>query len=384
MPHRNHWPARLENTAFSFRGYNVENLGRTPELLEHPAYGAIVRDALAEASAVCAETIGRKVDLVARVRNRQETTGLATYAEDVALIVAVEMAQLRLLQQFFGVSLGNAKLVFGYSLGEAAALIATGVYALPDLLRLPLLFADDCVELAHDVTMGVLFSRGATLDTTAVERLCLQITQQGKGVLAISTYLAPNTLLLLGQGGTVDECKVRLQKVLPEPFQIRKNQHRWPPMHTPIMWQRCVSDRAAVQLQTLPGGFVAPKPPIISGVTGRPSYTDHNSRELMHLWVDHPQRLWDVVYHTLASGVDVVVHVGPSPNLIPATFKRLSDNVQAQLAGRGFRNFSLRTVSRIVRRPWLNHLLARRTALLRAPFVEHIILEDWLLEQKVA
>jgi len=36
------------------------------------------------------------------------------------------------------------------------------------------------------------------------------------------------------------------------------------------------------------------------------------------------------------------------------------------------------------RRRWLTALLPSRTALLRAPYVQHVILEDWLLEQKVA
>jgi [acyl-carrier-protein] S-malonyltransferase len=86
-----------------------------------------------------------------------------------------------------------------------------------------------------------------------------------------------------------------------------------------------------------------------------------------------------VVYETLASGVEAIVHIGPAPNLIPATFHRLSENVQAQLAVKSFGNMGLRAVSHAVRRPWLAKLLPQRSALLRAPFIEHVILEDWLL-----
>jgi len=75
----------------------------------------------------------------------------------------------------------------------------------------------------------------------------------------------------------------------------------------------------------------------------------------------------------------VVIHVGPDPNLVPATFKRISDNVAEQLAGRSWNSLGLRAFSHIVRRQWLTRLLYIRTALLRAPFVEHVILEDWLL-----
>jgi [acyl-carrier-protein] S-malonyltransferase len=73
--------------------------------------------------------------------------------------------------------------------------------------------------------------------------------------------------------------------------------------------------------------------------------------------------------------------VGPHPNLLPATFNRLSNNVTAQT--RGWSGLGKRTMSRLVRRPWLTRLLPSSAALLRAPFVEQVILEDWLLEQKV-
>ncbi|MFI5460046.1 MAG: hypothetical protein ACHRXM_31900, partial [Isosphaerales bacterium] len=37
---------RITTAAFAFRGYDATNLGRSPELLEHPAYGPVVRAAL--------------------------------------------------------------------------------------------------------------------------------------------------------------------------------------------------------------------------------------------------------------------------------------------------------------------------------------------------
>jgi [acyl-carrier-protein] S-malonyltransferase len=40
---------RLGYTAFAFRGYNTTNLGRTSELLAHPAYGPVVERYLVEA-----------------------------------------------------------------------------------------------------------------------------------------------------------------------------------------------------------------------------------------------------------------------------------------------------------------------------------------------
>ena len=91
---------RLPATALAFRGYNVTNLGRTGELLAHPALGPTVGRHLASASAVASDLLGRRVDLVADVRAERETT-LETYGEALAFILAVEAAQLELLRERF-------------------------------------------------------------------------------------------------------------------------------------------------------------------------------------------------------------------------------------------------------------------------------------------
>jgi [acyl-carrier-protein] S-malonyltransferase len=117
---------RLSNAAFVFRGYNVTNLGRSQELLAHHAYGPIVEHYLQEASQVASEMLNRKVDLVARVE-RGEETDLETYGDAVALIIGIEQAQLRLMEEFFDIDYAKARLSFGYSLGEIGALVAGGV-----------------------------------------------------------------------------------------------------------------------------------------------------------------------------------------------------------------------------------------------------------------
>jgi len=378
----NNLQPRIASSVFSFRGYNVTNLGRTPELLAHRVYAPILERYLHAASQVCSDMANRKIDLVDRVRRKEETT-LATYNEAVGLIVGTELAQLQILQEIFDVRYVDCRFAFGYSLGELAAVIASGVYAMEDALRLPLAMADDAVALAEGVTLGVLFSRGPLLDFDEVNRLCLRISAAGQGVIGVSSYLAPNTVLVLGQNGTLDRFAELMHETFPDRVYLRKNPDAWPPMHTPLVWQRNIPNRAAVMLQTLPGGFAKPHPPVLSLVTGKMSYNDYNSRDLLIRWIDQPQRLWDAVYETLASGAKTVIHVGPDPNLVPATFQRLSDNVLGQLGGTSLNSLSLRAISHAVKRPWLSALLPSRTALLRAPLVEHIILEDWLLAQNL-
>jgi [acyl-carrier-protein] S-malonyltransferase len=373
---------RLKATAFVFRGYNITNLGRSPELLAHPAYGPVVEPFLREAGAVCGDVIGRKVDLVQRVREREETS-LDTYCEAVALIVGMELAQIRLLLQFFGIDYAQGRMAYGYSLGEIAALIAGGVFEMRNALRVPLTVARDCAELAANTTLGVLFSRGPAIEVGAIERLCQRINVAGRGVIGLGAILSPNSVLLFGQDDTVDRFADLMHEWLPQRLHLRKNDYRWPPLHTAIMWQRNIPNRSAVLMQTTPLEMRAPVPPVLSLVTGQFSYHDGNARQLMAQWVDHPQRLWDAVDETLAAGVEVVVHVGPEPNIVPATFQRVAENVRQMLSERTLSGISLRAVSRAVRRPWLSKLLPHRSALLRAPYVQQVVLEDWLLEQKL-
>lgn len=370
--------AALPNSVLAFRGYNVTNLGRTPELLEHPCYGPVVQGYLDEASEICSEFTDRSIDLTDRVRRREETD-LFSYGQAISLIVAVEQAQLKLLEQFHGVDYRRARVSMGFSLGEISALVAGDVFTMREALKVPLAMSEDCAALAHDVTMGVVFSRGDSIPTDRIQEVCLRINSEGRGVIGVSAYLAPNSVLVLGTQDTVARLKQHLSEVLDERIYLRENEYRWPPLHTPIVWQRNIPNRSAVMLHTLAGGFQPPRPPILSLVTGKVSYDAVNSRELIGRWIDHSQRLWDAVYELLQMGVELIVHVGPDPNIIPATFDRLASNVEAQTRG----SRRMRALSVVIRRPWLQSLLPKRAALLRAPLVRQLRLEDWLLSQDV-
>ncbi|MBM82589.1 MAG: ACP S-malonyltransferase [Planctomycetaceae bacterium] len=373
----------MGSSVFAFRGYNVTNIGKTPELLAHDEYGPIVTRHLREAGQICSDVEGKRVNLVARAKKRQNTT-LKTYGRALASIVAIELAHIEILETYFDIKYTDAKMVVGYSLGEITALIAGGVYSMEDALRVLLEMAKDAAKLASNVSMGVLFSRGASLDTAAVERLCLEISSQGDGVISISTFLSPNTVLLLGQGKTVDEFKRHMKghEAFPKGVHLRKNPHRWPPLHTILARQQNISNRASVMLDTVDGGLTTPDPPILSCITGGDDYTQINSREMICKWIDQPQKLWDVVHQLISSDVTRVIHIGPEPNIIPATLNRLVIDVTSQMNAKSLSSLGLRAMSQIARkRPWLTQLISSDASLLRAPFVEQIVLEDWLLER---
>src|SRR5947208_8673 len=53
----NGWEARIGSAAIAFRGYDVTNLGRSLELLDHPVYGPTLADELATASAIASDAL---------------------------------------------------------------------------------------------------------------------------------------------------------------------------------------------------------------------------------------------------------------------------------------------------------------------------------------
>jgi [acyl-carrier-protein] S-malonyltransferase len=373
---------RITTAAFAFRGYDTTNMGRNAELLEHPAYGPVVRATLERASASCSEVLGRKVDLAARVLAR-EPSGLETFATDIGMIVGMELAQLRLLEEFFDVPVRQARLSFGHSIGELAALVLGGVYELEQLLPVPLGLADDCAELTADTTMGILSIHGGVLRLEDLQHLCSAISRRGHGLIGPSTYLSPYQVLLLGQHDTLDLLESEMRAFLPAGVTVRRRPNHWPPLHTPIVWERNIPNRTAMAMHRIGGGERKPTPQVISCTTGAANYDEWNSRAILADWTDHPQRIWDVMENTMASGAELVIHVGPEPKLFPTGFERLSNRIMKQLKMRHLDRLGSSVIPSLSRRGWLNRKLPANAVLLRAPFMNHIILEDWLLAQEV-
>ena len=212
----------LSTTAFAFRGYNITNLGRSNELLSHKSYGSVVKRHLNRASQICSDVLHKKVDLVHRVRENRETD-LNSYADALALIVATELAQLEILEKFFGVRYCDSKLAFGYSLGEITALCAAGVFDVEQALKIPLSLTNDCIEMANDTSMGILISRGEPLNIHKVNKICLSINSQGKGLIGISSFLSPNSILLLAEKDTIDRFKSIAKNELSKNVHLKKN-----------------------------------------------------------------------------------------------------------------------------------------------------------------
>jgi [acyl-carrier-protein] S-malonyltransferase len=374
---------RIATAALVFRGYDQTNMGRAAEFLTHRAFGPVVRSVLDSASVLCADVLGKRVDLAARVLAGEVST-LDTFVHDIGTIVGMELAQIRLLQEFFEVPVPQARLSFGHSIGELSALVVGGMYTMEQLLPIPLALATDCAALTANTTMGILSIQGGPpLQIEDVQHLCSTISSRGQGLIGPSTYLSPYQVLLLGQGTTLDLLEADMREYLPPGVTLRRRPNHWPPLHTPLVWERNIPNRTAMLMYHTGGGHQKPTPNVVSCTTGLASYDEWNSRAVLADWTDHPQRIWDAMEHTLASGAELVVHVGPEPKLLTTCFDRLSHKIMKQLKMRHLDRLGSSVIPSIGKNGWLTRKLPANAVLLRAPFLHHLVLEDWLLAQDV-
>ncbi len=350
---RDELKTRIATAALAFRGYDLTNLGRTDELLSHHAYGPVVRTYLDSASKLCADALGAKVDLAARVLAKEPST-LDTFVHDIGTIVATELAQVRLLAEFFDINVSHARLSFGHSIGELSALVAGEMYTMEQLLPIPLALAKDCAELTTGTTLGILSSTGDPLEIEDVQHLCSTISLRNEGLIGASTYLSPYQVLLLGQGKTLELLEREMGEFLPAGVTLRSKPNHWPPLHTPLVWERNIPNRTAMLMYHTEGGQRKPAPNVVSCTSGLANYDEWNSRTILADWTDHPQRLWDAIEHTLASGAELVVHVGPEPKLLTTCFDRLSHKVMKQLRMKHLERLGSSVIPSIGRNGWID------------------------------
>ena len=111
-----------------------------------------------------------------------------------------------------------------------------------------------------------------------------------------------------------------MREFLPAGVTLRRKPNRWPPLHTPLVWERNIPNRTAMMMYHTAGGLQKPTPSVLSCTTGLANYDEWNSRAILADWTDHPQRLWDALEYSLASGAELVIHVGPDPKLLTTCF----------------------------------------------------------------
>ena len=175
-----------------------------------------------------------------------------------------------------------------------------------------------------------------------------------------------------------------MHEYLPAGVTLRRRPNHWPPLHTPLVWERNIPNRTAMAMHHIGGGDRKPTPDRRFVHDGQrqlrrveqpcdPGRLDRPSPAVVGRHGEHP-----------GLGAEIVIHVGPEPKLFPTGFDRLSNRIMKQLKMRHLDRLGSSVIPSISRNSWLTRKLPANAVLLRAPFLNHIILEDWLLAQEVS
>ncbi len=207
--------------------------------------------------------------------------------------------------------------VAGHSLGEYSALVAAGVLAFEDavkLVRARGLFMEQAVPGGQGAMAAVL---GAGRE--ALEALCRSVTETA-GLVELANVNCPGQIVVSGTAAGVaavgERCKeAGAKRVIP--LEVSG------PFHSSLM--KPAADRLAGELAKTP--FQDAQVPVIANVHALPVASGAELRELLVKQVVSPVQWEDTVRYLIGQGVDTFVEIG-SGTVLAGLIRKIDKTVQ--------------------------------------------------------
>jgi [acyl-carrier-protein] S-malonyltransferase len=293
--------------AFVFPGQGSQSVGMLDGWGDHPA----VKQALAEASDALGEDLGRLVK-----EGPKEALGLTTNTQPVMLVAGVAAYRAWLAE-------GGAApaVVAGHSLGEYAALVASGVLTLADaapLVRFRAQAMQDAVPVGTGAMAAVL-----GMDAQKVVEGCAEAQRSfGAGsaeVVEAVNFNDPAQTVIAGSKAAVDKaCEVLkaggAKRALLLPVSA--------PFHSSLM--KPAAERLRERLAQVK--FAAPSIPVVNNIEAKVETDADRIRAALYDQAFGPVRWVDCIRAIQARGVGLVLECGPGKVL-----QGLCKRIDAQL-----------------------------------------------------
>jgi [acyl-carrier-protein] S-malonyltransferase len=293
----------MKKIAYMFPGQGSQSMGMLARYGDHPA----LRATFDEASAALGE------DLWALVENGPpEPLNLTTNTQPVML--AADIAVWRAWQQAGGPA---AVVMAGHSLGEYAALVASGALAFADAVPLVRFRAQAMQEAVPAGTGAMAAVIGG--DDEAVREACLE-SQQGEVVEPVN-FNAPGQVVIAGHKSAVERAMVAVKargakRAVLLPVSA--------PFHSSLL--QPAAQRLAERLADVV--FNPPSVPVLHNVDVAEHRTAESIRVALAAQAANPVRWAETVRAFRARGVSTVIECGPG-TVLTGLARRIDDTLEA-------------------------------------------------------
>jgi [acyl-carrier-protein] S-malonyltransferase len=247
--------------AFLFPGQGSQAVGMGQDLAE--AFGA-AREVFQEVD----DALGQKLSKLMKDGPEDQLT-LTENAQPA--LMAVSVAVMRTLEKDFGVGVDKAAFVAGHSLGEYAALAATGAITLADTARL-LKLRGQAMQRAVPVGVGAMASLiGPKADVALAEEAAK--AGSAVGVCVVANDNNAGNVVISGEKAAVDAAIEKAKELGARAILLNVSA----PFHCPLM--QPAADEMA---EALAGAtIVSPRAPLVANVTAQPTNDPEAIRRML-------------------------------------------------------------------------------------------------------
>lgn len=277
------------NVAFVFPGQGSQKIGMLKEAYQR---FEVVRATFTEAS----EVLGYDMwDLIQH--GEQETLNLTEVTQPV--ILASSVALWRVWQAQGGTT---PVVMAGHSLGEFSALVCAGALKFTDAVEL-VKQRGAFMQAAVPIGVGSMAAI-IGLDDDAINRICLETSGVGQGIVAAVNFNSPGQVVIAGHAEAVDLAVIALKKAgakraLPLPVSA--------PFHTQLM--KPAGEQLAQAISGLE--ITAPTIPVIHNVQAAAEPAPDQIAALLVEQISSPVRWADCVHAMVQLGAVRMVECGP-------------------------------------------------------------------------
>lgn len=276
----------MGKTAFIFPGQGAQYIGMGKDFYEsNPVCKRVFELAGAASGLDVAALCFEENDKI----NITEYTQIAMLAAEAAILKAVEETGVK------------ADVTAGLSLGEYAALAASGVMSLEDIFAT---VRKRGIYMQEAVPFGGAMSAVLGLPAEKIEEIC----KETKGIVSIANYNCPGQIVITGEEKAVQEASIKLTEAGAKrcvPLKVSG------PFHSEMMkgaGEKLAQELEKIEIQNI-------KIPYISNVTA--DYVSHKEKVkgLLKKQVSASVRWQQTMERMIADGVTVFIEIGPGKTL---------------------------------------------------------------------